>query len=197
MKTKLSTIAFCIMTLFSCNTSSNYKYSVGLSDDYPPCNDVHLIKGDTIIWTPTSPCSREVLGKFFHYHNGDSVRTELLWNTNEWCAPIIEGHIVDYAKNDCYLLADQKPLDSILGGYVHDSHGRYQGKREFDTTMNYNKLRKQLEDTPTTHQYWIMVVKTADVYGPFSYEDYLDMKQKLEVPQTLKLKREKKESTIK
>lgn len=197
MKIKLVTIALCIVTLFSCNTSNKYKYSVGLSDDYPPCNDVHLIKGDTIIWTPTSPCSREVLGKFFHYHDGDSVRTELLWNTNEWYAPIIEGHIVDYAKNDCYLLADQKPLDSILGGYVHDGNGRYHGLREYDTTMNYNQLKKQLEDTPTTHQYWIMVVKTADVYGPFSYEDYIDMKNKLGVPPTLKLKREKKENSNK
>lgn len=47
-----------------------------------------------------------------------------------------------------------------------------------------------LEESPI-HQYWIIVKTTADVYGPFSYEDYLKMKKELGVPETLKLKREK------
>jgi len=48
-----------------------------------------------------------------------------------------------------------------------------------------------LDNSPVIHQYWIMVVKTADIYGPLSYEDYLDMKKQLGVSSTLMLKREK------
>ena len=205
MKNHLSKItillaAITMLSLVGCNHYDGYQYGVGPSDEEVGCKDVHLCKGDTIAWTRTSPCSSEQLGTFFHYHQGDSIKTIFLWADTWYYPTIIEGHIVDYSYNDDYLLADQKPLDSIWGKYIniYRSDGSFgYSRREYDTINHYDKRRKQLEDTPTTHQYWIMVVKTADVYGPFSYEDYLIMKQQLGVPPTLKLKWEKKENTIK
>lgn len=194
MKTRLFIIAFSILTFISCNHTNNYIYGVGPSDTELGCIDVYLCKGDTIMWSPTGNNQDEVLGTFFHYHEGDSVKTKFLWSSTWRYSTIIKGHIIDHISDENYLLADQKPVDSIWGKYIYiyNDDGSYSySRREYDTTHHYDKRRKQLEDTPTIHYYWIMVVKTADVYGPFSYEDYLDMKKQLGVPPTLMLKHEK------
>ena len=47
-----------------------------------------------------------------------------------------------------------------------------------------------IEDSPI-HLYWILNTKTADVYGPYSFDDYIRIKKELGVPETLKLKCEK------
>ena len=193
MKTRFFIIVFSILTFISCNHTDSYVYGVGPSDTEPGCTDVYLCRGDTITWSPGNN-QDEVLGTFFHYHEGDSVRTEFLWSSTWRYSTIIKGHIIDNISNENYLLAEQKPVDSIWGRYItiyNDDGSFCYSRREYDTTNHYDKRRKQLEDTPTIHYYWIMAVKTADVYGPFSYEDYLDMKKQLGVPSTLMLKREK------
>lgn len=185
--------SFAALSLSSCNHSNTYDYGVGKSDTHPFCNDVHLIKGDTITWSPGNN-QDEVLGTFFHYHEGDSVRTKFLWSSTWRYSTIIKGHIIDNISNENYLLAEQKPIDSILGKeitiYSKDGRNSY-SRREYDTVHQYDAYWKMLDNSPVIHQYWIMAVKTADVYGPFSYEDYLDMKKQLGVPSTLMLKREK------
>lgn len=190
----MSFILTTILAFSSCNHSNTYSFGVGKSDTHPFCNDVHLIKGDTITWSSTGNNQDEVLGTFFHYHEGDSVRTKFIWSDTWYYASIIRGHIVDYAYNDGFLLADQKPIDSILGKEItiYSKDGRYSySRREYDTVNQYDAYWKMLDNSPVIHQYWIMVVKTADIYGPLSYEDYLDMKKQLGVPSTLMLKREK------
>ena len=194
MKTRFFIITFSILAFISCNHTNGYDFGVGKSDTHPFCVDVHLVKGDSIMWSPTSNNQDEVLGTFFHYHNEDSVRTEFIWSDTWYYASIIRGHIVDYTCDGDFLLADQKPIDSILGKEItlYSKDGRYSySRREYDTVNQYDAYWRMLDNSPVIHQYWIMVVKTADIYGPFSYEDYLEVKQQLGVPPTLLLKRER------
>lgn len=188
--------SFAVLSLSSCNHSNTYSFGVGKSDTHPFCVDVHLVKGDTIAWTPGNN-QDEVLGKFFHYHEGNSVRTEFIWSYNWYYQSIIQGHIVDYANDEDFLLADQKPIDSILGKEItiYSKDGRYSySRREYDTVHQYDAYWRMLDFSPVKHQYWIMKIKTADIYGPFSYLEYLDMRKQLGVPSTLKLMGEKEDN---
>ena len=206
MKKHLSTItilfaAIIMVLLIGCNRyPEKFGVNVGRSDT-GHYNDVHLNDGDTISWVPTVNhcCYVESEGKYFHYHEEDTVRTAFIACDSWSYGTIIGGHVVDFLRDEKYLLVDQKPIDSILGKeiIIYDNNGNYkQTIREFDNVHNYqwDAYEKWLEESPAIHQYWILVINTADVYGPFSYEDYLDMKQKLGVPPTLMLKCEKEEN---
>lgn len=179
--------AIIMVLLVSCNRP---KYNVYCYQNEQGFNEIMLIKGDTIGWN----FNQYMEGKYYHYHKGDTIVTHFVFSGDSWIhGTVISGHISDYIQDDSFLLADKKPLDSILGKYIryyNDDGQHYYTNREYDTTGNHKKKMKQLEDSPI-HQYLILCKKTADIYGPFSFEDYLKMKKELGVPETLKLKREK------
>ena len=41
------------------------------------------------------------------------------------------------------------------------------------------------------HDYWILNMKTSDVYGPLTFDEYMVKKKELGVPKDLKLKYER------
>lgn len=191
MKNHLSKItiffaAIIMVLLVSCNRP---KYNVYCYQNEQGFNEIMLIKGDTIGWN----FNQYMEGKYYHYHKGDTIVTHFVFSGDSWIhGTVISGHISDYIQDDSFLLADKKPLDSILGKYIRivTKNNNVYSRREYDTINKYGANVKMLEESPI-HQYWIIVKTTADVYGPFSYEDYLKMKKELGVPETLKLKREK------
>ena len=83
-------------------------------------------------------------------------------------------------------MVDQKPIDSILGKMEPDGYGGYQRPREPNI---YSEKLKMLKESPI-HQFWIINHVSKDVYGPFSYEEYLLKKKELKVNPELKLKYE-------
>ena len=175
-----------MVLLVSCNRP---KYNVYCYQNEQGFNEIMLIKGDTIGWN----FNQYMEGKYYHYHKGDTIVTHFVFSGDSWIhGTVISGHISDYIQDDSFLLADKKPLDSILGKYIRivTKNNNVYSRREYDTINKYGANVKMLEESPI-HQYWIIVKTTADVYGPFSYEDYLKMKKELGVPETLKLKREK------
>ncbi|MBO7460749.1 MAG: hypothetical protein J6T53_07580 [Bacteroidales bacterium] len=178
--------AIIMVLLVSCNRP---KYNVYCYQNEQGFNEIMLIKGDTIGWN----FNQYMEGKYYHYHKGDTIVTHFVFSGDSWIhGTVISGHISDYIQDDSFLLADKKPLDSILGKYIRivTKNNNVYSRREYDTINKYGANVKMLEESPI-HQYWIIVKTTADVYGPFSYEDYLKMKKELGVPETLKLKREK------
>ena len=175
-----------MVLLVSCNRP---KYNVYCYQNEQGFNEIMLIKGDTIGWN----FNQYMEGKYYHYHKGDTIVTHFVFSGDSWRhGTVISGHISDYIQDDSFLLADKKPLDSILGKYIRivTKNNNVYSRREYDTINKYGANVKMLEESPI-HQYWIIVKTTADVYGPFSYEDYLKMKKELGIPETLKLKREK------
>ena len=202
MKNHLSKItiiitAIIMVLLVSCN-HNNDKFSIGYgASDHDYGKNIHLIYGDTteLISDPYHPDAiYKCTGKYFYYHEGDSVAARFIQSQTYLYGTIIGEHICDCTRDNTFLLADQQPLDSILGEYIRfyheDGSPNYYSRREYDTIGNYTEKRKMIEDSPI-HLYWILNTKTADVYGPYSFDDYLRIKKELGVPETLKLKREK------
>ena len=189
--------AIIMVLLVSCN-HNNDKFSIGYgASDHDYGKDIHLIYGDTIerISDPYHPDAiYKCTGKYFYYHKGDSVVERFIQSQTYLYGTIIGEHICDCTRDNTFLLADQQPLDSVLGEYIRfyheDGSPNYYSRREYDTIGNYTEKRKMIEDSPI-HLYWILNTKTADVYGPYSFDDYIRIKKELGVPETLKLKCEK------
>ena len=165
------------------------------NDDTEGFDIVKVYRGDTvcpIIWQDeiavVNSIGKPREGRFFYYHEKDSIVKRFICCDKTYAGEIIAGHIDDYISDSTYLIVDQKPVDMIFGTHYYD--GEYHSTREYDTTRNWGKKRIIL-DLSKIHQYWIVNKKTHDVYGPFKYEDYLGMKKQLGVPSTLMLKREK------
>ncbi|MBO4568120.1 MAG: hypothetical protein J5686_04185 [Bacteroidales bacterium] len=186
---------FCLYLIFISIVlfvSCNRPRIVVENDDTEGFDIVKVYRGDTvcpIIWQGNTAVvdstgnPRE--GRFFYYHEKDSIIKRFICCDKTYAGEIIGGHIDDYISDSTFLIVDQKPVDMIFGTHYYD--GKYHSTREYDTTGNMWK-RKTILDLSKIHQYWIVNKKTHDVYGPFSYEDYLDMKKKLDISQSLMLK---------
>ncbi len=100
----------------------------------------------------------------------------------------INSHILDYIFDSTYILAVQRPWDSIpnIG------------------TMKFNDAKFAFENS-TFKQYWILnkkdesiyshdsirrIAKYSNIYGPYSKEEYLKKRDSLNVPKDLLLKLE-------
>lgn len=168
---------------------------------------VKVYRGDTvcpIIWqgkiavVDSTGNPRE--GRFFYYHENDSIIKRFICCDKTYAGEIIDGHIDDYIYDSTFLLMDQKPVDSILGKHIRiyydkNDSSNYYYRREYDTCQRYTETIMMLH-LSNIHQYWIIDKTTQDVYGPLSFEDYLKKKAELGVPSTLMLKREKQKNGI-
>ena len=74
---------------------------------------------------------------------------------------LISGGIIEVDHNDSYILVGQN---------------KSQADDEFDGDVNY---------------FWIVVKMSSDIFGPLSFEQYLEKKKELGVPERLRLKYEK------
>lgn len=134
-------------------------------------------------------------GRFFDYHKDDTIFTRFICCDRTYGGKIVDGHIDEFIFDSVFLLADQKPVDSILGKYIRiylddEDSSNYYLRRQYDTCRNYTDKMSMLHISHI-HQYWIINKTSLDVYGPFSYDEYLHMKKQLGVPPTLMLKKEK------
>ena len=151
-----------------------------------------LFNGDTLC-VPEHLKNRENAprrkGMFIHYHYAeDSISDFFAVEGIGVVKPHIQGHI----KNDSFILIDQKPLDSILGDYVciYINEKYFYYRRAYDTVCNYDDRLSMIHNSDI-HCFWIIAIKTADIYGPFSFEEYLDKKKELKVPDSLVLEYER------
>lgn len=170
------------------------------SDDTEGFDIVKVYVGDTICritWEGKTamidPNGNPREGRFFHFHDYDSVITQFICCDKTYYGTIVDGHINDHIADDTFVLVDQKPVDSIFGKfikiYIDNNPDNYFIRRKYDTCQNYYDKMTML-DLSRIHQYWIINKMTRDVYGPLSYDDYLNMKKQLGVPPDLMLKRE-------
>ena len=144
---------------------------------------IRLCKSDTTVTFPTY--NREYEGCYFNFHHDSITETKFVINIEPFYT-LIDVHISDHIINDTFLLADQKPIDSIFGKREPYFRGGYRRPRAPNRADEELKL---LEESPI-HQFWIINHVSKDVYGPFSYEEYLLKKKELKVNPELKLKYE-------
>ena len=87
---------------------------------------------------------------------------------------IIRGHILDYCFNDKFIIASERPRDSI-------PECRKENKEA--TLKDCDKAFKK----STFFQVWIIIKDKELVLGPFDKQTYLLKKNELDIPDKLKL----------
>jgi hypothetical protein len=96
----------------------------------------------------------------------------------------ISGHILHYAFDSIFVLAAQRPRDSV-SGIETMTHPKYQEAFEQSTFCQYwiiDKAKECIFDEKTRTY--------SNVYGPYKREVYLTKRKELGVPDKLKLKTE-------
>jgi len=76
---------------------------------------------------------------------------------------VIEGHILDYAFNNNYIAAKQRPRAELKGCGIGDG---------------YDSCKKAFEES-TFFQYWIINKASGEKFGPFSLEAYTSKLEEL------------------
>jgi hypothetical protein len=91
---------------------------------------------------------------------------------------VISGYVEQANFDGFFLLVKQKPIDSIC----ECNYECYNEKYGHDISFDYCEKAFKKYDK---YLYWIILVKTDDVYGPFEKDEYLEMCKKLNVPEDL------------
>ena len=195
MKYKLNCLLALIVTAFL--NSCNMPLCEIAQEQGSEGEEIRLFHGDTESWVPSMNPNYQHLrrGRFFHYHpNDDTVYTRFVMESGPDYGTIISGHIAESVKDSVFLLADRKPLDSIFGPLQtlpcpFDSNSTFLGRPKEPLT-NYDDYWKMIKDSQY-HDYWILNMKTSDVYGPLTFDEYMVKKKEFGVPMDLKLKCER------
>ena len=120
------------------------------------------------------------LGEKYKLVNSASMNDLIIVDTNN--IVIINGHILDYAFDSIFIIAVQRPRDSVAGLQ----------------TMTFKESKEAFKNS-NFKQYWI-IDKTkgpvfsqgsksySNVYGPFKKENYNHKRYELEVQKVLQLK---------
>lgn len=177
-----------LVALLSCSRSTDTFVKQQSTDGF---DEIILLNGDTICVPPhlqkrdNAPLRK---GMFIHYHKMDDSIKDFFAVED---IGIIEPHVHECVENDTFMLIDQKSEDSVFGKYtrIYYNDTCFFSRREYDTVTNWTDRHLMMQNS-NKHSFWIIGIKTADVYGPFTFDDYLTKKNELGVPATLKLKYE-------
>lgn len=153
--------------------------------------EIQLLNGDTFCVPPhlknhdNAPLKK---GMFIHYHTMDDSIEDFFAVEG---IGIINPHVHECVDNDTFMLIDQKSEDSVFGKYIRIYYNdtNFYSRREYDTVTKW-KDEWLIMQNSNKHSFWIIGIKSADVYGPFTFDDYLTKKKELGIPATLKLEYE-------
>jgi uncharacterized protein DUF3997 len=108
------------------------------------------------------------LGDEYRFINEGKNALEIVNSKN---TVIISQSILEYAFDSTFVIASQRPWDSIPN----------------IRTMNYKESNKAFEKS-TFQQYWVIDKSNDDVYGPLKKDEYLQKRDELKIPKELELK---------
>ena len=83
----------------------------------------------------------------------------------------ISGHILFYGHSKDYIIAIQKPADSIYN---------------FKENLIFNEMKKKIFES-SFNQFWILKVKNDSIFGPFQKEEYFKKRKEIGIPDNLKI----------
>ena len=97
---------------------------------------------------------------------------------------VINGHILEFDYDSTFIIASQRPRDSIpgIGTMTHDKYEEAFEQSSFRQYWIVNKNQKA-EFNEATKIY-------SNVYGPFDRQEYLQKREELGIPKELQLKEE-------
>ncbi len=83
----------------------------------------------------------------------------------------ITGHILFYGHSKDYIIAVQKPKDSIYNS---------------NENLNYNEQMNKVYKSEF-NQFWILKIKNDSLFGPYRKDEYLKKRQEIGVPASCKI----------
>ncbi len=98
----------------------------------------------------------------------------------------IYGHVLDYAFDSTFIIASERPRDSVIG-IKNMTQSKYQEVFEQSTFKHYWVINKK-EPIVYSLDTLTQRAKYSNVYGPFKKKEYLLKRKELGVPSKLKLK---------
>lgn len=178
---------FCIilsgLLLFGCNPVNEYNRGYLLEQDTELGNILILVREDTAFNRCVGSNSEKKFlqeGAIIQYHDRygkiDTVKT---WGGSK----VIDSHVNRKGSGNVFILVEQKPLDSIFGKTIIVKEG-YLYRPNLPSTVDemYSMIRNS-----QVKKYWIVNKLTDDIYGPLEYEEYVILKNKFSIPNTIKL----------
>ena len=156
MKLKIFILITITVLLNSCGYGDYGKYS----------SDLDNISANVI------DVSDEIDSIIVKYHSKNSIDTVILYDN--WI--VIKGYVEQVNINENFILVKQKPIDSICA-CVHDCYKNFDLYGFQNCHDEFKKYDKYL--------YWVIIVKTDDIYVPLEKQDYLELCENLNVPNEL------------
>lgn len=139
-------------------------------------SDIHGKPVDDIFydWSNISnPCSAIV------FHDSLNNVNIVPVDSFHYVYSIVDMYVDDFEYNDEFIVVEQKPR------LLFESYISKKG-------MDFKEAKKEgLWDEFDIYEYWIVLKNTCEVYGPLSYNQYELYKTELNVPNSLKLRRER------
>ena len=123
-------------------------------------------------------------GCIMKFYNLNSKIDSVYIGTEE---TVIDKLVNEVQFDDNFILVDQKPMDSICECVYECGMKKY---KDWNTRPTLKICQAAIKKS-TFHQYWIIDKIKNSVFGPFTFNDYLIMKNRLRIDKKLKLEREK------
>ena len=187
MKSIYLYILFFGLIVFSCETKwgeyGEYKM------DYDSKLQYYIVLDKSDTFAISKGDTRENIspypGAFLKLHNTDSIIDTCFFAKG---AIVITTFVNEVKYDDNFILVDQTLLGKICECNPNCLKEKY-GIAEPLTATTFELCEDALKKSDI-HDYWIINKITDDVYGPYSKEGYLLKREKLKVPEDLKLKTE-------
>jgi hypothetical protein len=118
-----------------------------------------------------SSCRDNILEKKYELDYNPNDEINLVIETDGYQTIKIPGHILFYGHNEDFIIANQKPVDSIITDIEN---------------LGYDEMVDKVFKTKF-NQFWIITLKNDSIYGPLNRQDYFRIRDKLEIPKKLRL----------
>ena len=119
-------------------------------------------------------CKDNMIGKNYELDYNPNEEINLInkkKSGNGYDIITITGHILFYGYSKDYIIAIQKPSDSIYN---------------FKENLKFPEMMKKIYESDF-NQFWILKIKNDSLYGPYQKSEYLKMREKIGIPKNLKI----------
>jgi hypothetical protein len=168
---------------FSCNNYKSEHNGYFLAEEPEYGHRLAVERHDTLFYRYVgSNNEKRILqkGLILNYHLPDgTINKQYSWGEGS----VVGGCIVRYGVDDSFFIVEQKPLDDVFGQLKNISNTLTRN-REPSTVFEMEKMLNQCDCS----KFWIVNIKTDDIYGPFNFEEFNHNKNKLGVSDKLNFK---------
>lgn len=166
----------------SCNQYKSEHNGYFISEEPELGDRLAIEREDTSFWRFVGVDNKKRIlqkGVILKYHLPDgTIDKQYSWGEGS----VVGGCIVKYGVDDTFFIVEQKSLDDIFGKIKIVGNEVIRDKMP----STVNEMRVMLNKCDCS-KYWIVNIKTDDIYGPFSLDEFISNRKKLGVSTQLRL----------